>query len=260
MTNYLEKIHSQEKINTAIGVANVVQTAAMNAKLRRLNEAQEESNQIQRQIAQINLYMAEQQKQLVQTSKKSLEEQEKQTKILEIQTTLTQFKIDLDIEEKKQERADKEKISHMMEIVFQTTEDLEEIPSSGNHNIEKFFQIQALIKNCIDAGVATTITDDIKHKQYIKECLNNMNIQKDIVLGKLTEEEKRDLQVLIDILSVDEKKLIHDEQKKIKKINKQLGPVKRKKTLLKKKILQNQEKISELELHLKTLKQTNPKR
>ena len=243
MTNYLEKIHSQEKINTAIGVANVVQTAAMNAKLQRLNEAQEESNQIQRQIAQISLYMAEQQKQLVKISKKNLEEQEKQTKILEIQTMLTQFKIDLDIEEKKQERAHKEKISHMMEIVFQTTEDLEEIPGSGNHNIEKFFQIQALIKNCIDADVATTLIDDIKHKQYIKECLNNMNILKDIVLGKLTEEEKRDLQVLIDILSVDEGNLIHDEQKKLTNINKEYEQKIERVALLKRVVKRNQKKI-----------------
>ena len=141
MTNYLEKIHTQEKINNAIGVANVVQTAAMNAKLQRLNEAQEVSNQIQKQIAQISLYMAEQQRKLVQISKKSLDEQVKQTKILELQTKLTKFKIDFDIAEKKQERADNEKISNMMEIVFQATEDLEEIPSPDSHNIEKFFQI-----------------------------------------------------------------------------------------------------------------------
>ena len=172
MTNYLEKIHTQEKINNAIGVANVVQTAAMNAKLLRLNEAQEVSNQIQKQIAQISLYMAEQQNQLVKISKRNLDEQVKQTKILEIQTKLTQFKIDFDIEEKKQERADNEKISNMMEIVFQATEDLEAIPSSDSHKIEKFFQIQALLKNCIDAGVATNLIDDIQHKKYIKENWN----------------------------------------------------------------------------------------
>ena len=254
MTNYLEKIHTQDKINNAIGVANVVQTAAMNAKLQRLNEAQEVSNQIQKQIAQISLYMEEQQRKLVQISKKSLDEQVKQTKILELQTKLTKFKIDFDIAEKKQERADNEKISNMMEIVFQATEDLEEIPSSDSHNIEKFFQIQALLKNCIDAGVATNLIDDIQHKKYIKGCLNNINTQNDIALNKLTEEEKKDLEVLIDILSADEGKLIKDEQKKITKINKQLEPIKEEKALLKKKIRQNQKAISGHESHKEALK------
>jgi len=254
MTNYLEKIHTQEKINNAIGVANVVQTAAMNAKLLRLNEAQEVSNQIQKQIAQISLYMAEQQNQLVKISKRNLDEQVKQTKILEIQTKLTQFKIDFDIEEKKQERADNEKISNMMEIVFQATEDLEAIPSSDSHKIEKFFQIQALLKNCIDAGVATNLIDDIQHKKYIKECLSNINTQNDAVLNELTEEEKRDLETLIDILSVDEASLIKDEQKKITKINKQLEPLEEEKVLLEKKIRQNQKAISGHESHKKALK------
>ena len=164
--------------------------------------------------------MAEQQNQLVKISKRNLDEQVKQTKILEIQTKLTQFKIDFDIEEKKQERADNEKISNMMEIVFQATEDLEAIPSSDSHKIEKFFQIQALLKNCIDAGVATNLIDDIQHKKYIKECLSNINTQNDAVLNELTEEEKRDLETLIDILSVALASLLIKKKKKITKINK----------------------------------------
>ena len=87
-----------------------------------------------------------------------------------------------------------------------------------------------------------------------------MNIQRDIVLGKLTEEEKRDLEVLIGILSADEEKLIHDEQKKLTNINKEYEQKIERVALLKRVVKRNQKKLSGHELRLKTLKQkqTNP--
>ena len=254
MTNYLQKINTQNQINNALAAVNIVQTRAMNAKLERLNMAQNRSNLIQTRIAQINLHMAVEQKKLTQITKKILDEQVKQTKILEIQTKLAKFKIDFDIEERKQEEANKEKISNMMEVVFQATEDLEKIPGSDKHNIEKFFQIQALLKNCTDAGVATNLIDDIDHKKYIKKCLNEIGAQTNIVMDKLTEVEKRDLETLIDILSKEEAKLIKDEKNKTKKINEKLKPIKKKKTFLTKEIRLNQKEISKINASREALK------
>ena len=247
MTNYLQKLHTQEKINTAIGAVNVVQTAAMNAKLARLTQLQDESNEIQTQIANINLYIAKKQDELIKLSKKNLDEQKKQTKILEIQTNLTKFKIDLDIEERKQEKTIKEKISNMMEVAFQTTEDMMKIRNSNNHKLENFFQIQALLKNCVDAGVATNVIDEIEHKKYIKKCLKSLEEETDRILDGLSEEERKDLDDLIRILSTDEEMIIHGDQKKIKEIKTKVSNFKEKMTLIDQENLKNQDKILKLE-------------
>jgi len=137
MANSLEQIHTQAKINTAIGVVQIAQTAAMNAKLRRLNKAQEESNAIQKQIAQINLYIAEEQRQQTELSTKSLSEQVRQTELQETQVKLSKFKIELDIHEKKEEKAEQrrekaEQIRKEKRIASQ----IKEIKDLKDHNDE----------------------------------------------------------------------------------------------------------------------------
>ena len=246
MANSLEQIHTQAKINTAIGVVQIAQTAAMNAKLRRLNKAQEESNAIQKQIAQINLYIAEEQRQQTELSTKSLSEQVRQTELQETQVKLSKFKIELDIHEKKEEKANKERLSNMMEVVFHAPKELETIKSSEKHKIEKYFEFQTLKINCLMAGVSTEGVDDFESKKYISEFLDLLTDCIDDTL-KLDDEEEKDLIDILDILSVDEEQLINKEKKEIKNIDKELLGVDQEIQEKEKLIKNNEKKIAKLE-------------
>ena len=90
MSNYLQKLHTQEKINTAIGGVQIAQNAAMSNKLAKLHEAQNASNEILKKIGEINLYIAEEQRKQTEISTQSLSAQNKQTAHQKTQDILSQ--------------------------------------------------------------------------------------------------------------------------------------------------------------------------
>ena len=224
MSDLVQKMEQREKFNTALNVVSVAQTAVMTHKLSQLTQAQAESNEISQQIASINTQALAEQKNLAALGKKNLDEQVKQTKILEIQTKLSQFKIEQDFQEKKEEKANKAMLSNMKEVVFQATIELEAINSSDKHKIEKFFQLQTLKTNCLTAGVSTEGVDDFESKKYISDCLAHISTSIDDTM-LMSDDEKKDLEEIFDILSVDEEQIIKDEEVDVKKIDKDLADI-----------------------------------
>ncbi|MDA9785164.1 hypothetical protein N9D45_01610 [Gammaproteobacteria bacterium] len=224
MSDLVKKMEQREKFNTALNVVAVAQTAAMTHKLGQLQQAQTESNQIAEQIVSINTQVLAEQKNLATLGKKNLDEQAKQTKILEIQTKLSQFKIDQDFQEKKEDKASKAMLSNMKEVVFQASIELEAINSSDKHKIEKFFQLQTLKTDCLTAGVSTEGVDDFESKKYISDCLTHITTSIDDTMT-MSDDEKQDLEEILDILSVDEEQVIKDEVVDVKKIEKDLADI-----------------------------------
>ena len=224
MSNYLQKLHTQEKINTAIGAVQIAQNAAMSNKLAKLHEAQNASNEILKKIGEINLYIAEEQRKQTEISTQSLSEQIKQTELQKTQVKLSQYQIQLGIHEKEEEQANKEKLSNMMEVVFHAPKELEAIKSSKKHKIEKYFEFQTLKMNCLMAGVATDRIDDFESKKYISEFFEQLTECIDETL-KLDDEEEKDLIDILSILSVDEENLIKKEKNELKKLDKQIEDI-----------------------------------
>jgi len=144
MSNYLQTIANQDKVNIALNYAQIAQTTAMNGKLEKLQQAQLETANIQKQIVEINTQSLIEQKRLTELGSKQLDEQIKQTKALEIQNNLSRFKIEQDFQEREKAKASKERFSNMMEVVFYAPKELEGINNADNHKIEKFFMLQSL--------------------------------------------------------------------------------------------------------------------
>jgi len=237
MSNYLQTIANQDKVNIALNYAQIAQTTAMNGKLEKLQQAQLETANIQKQIVEINTQSLIEQKRLTELGSKQLDEQIKQTKALEIQNNLSRFKIEQDFQEREKEKASKERFSNMMEVVFYAPKELEGINNAENHKIEKFFMLQSLKTNCLEAGVSTEGVDDFESKKHISDFFENITNSIEHCL-KLNPDEERDLQEILDILSVDEEEGIKKEKKELKIIDAELFSIKRdielKKDLIKK--------------------------
>ena len=238
-------IPNQDKVNVALNYAQIAQTTAMNSKLEKLQQAQLETANIQKQIVEINTQSLIEQKRLTELGSKQLDEQIKQTKALEIQNNLSRFKIEQDFQEREKEKASKERFSNMMEVVFYAPKELEGINNADNHKIEKFFMLQSLKNNCLEAGVSTEGVDDLESKKHISDFLENITNSIDHCL-KLNPDEERDLEEILDILSEDEEGEIKIASKEMKAIVKESLEIKTTINEKKHRLKKNEEKIRHL--------------
>ena len=135
-------------------------------------------------------------------------EQKKSNILIMADSEREKFQFELLRNERKLEKLEEQKFKNMHEVLFQVSEDLADIPNSPKHKIEIFFQLESLLANCKDAGVATDQVVDLDLKKKIDDTYKNIEAEINDCLSKLSAEENEDLGDILDILSEDEESSI----------------------------------------------------
>ena len=151
------------------------------------------------------------------TLQESVIESKKQTIQNMVREEREKFQFALLQNEKKLEKLEEQKFKNMHEVLFQVSEDLADIPNSPKHKIEIFFQLESLLANCKDAGIATDQVLDLDLKKKIDDTYENIESEINDCLTKLSDEENEDLGDILDILIEDEESLIAIEEVVIEK-------------------------------------------
>ncbi len=139
-------------------------------------------------------------------------EQKKSNILIMADSEREKFQFELLRNERKLEKLEEQKFKNMHEVLFQVSEDLADIPNSPKHKIEIFFQLESLLANCKDAGVATDQVVDLNLKKKIDDTYKNIEAEINDCLSKLSAEENEDLGDILDILSEDEESSIALEE------------------------------------------------
>lgn len=139
-------------------------------------------------------------------------EQKKSNILIMADSEREKFQFELLRNERKLEKLEEQKFKNMHEVLFQVSEDLADIPNSPKHKIEIFFQLESLLANCKDAGVATDQVVDLDLKKKIDDTYKNIEAEINDCLSKLSVEENEDLGDILDILSEDEESSIALEE------------------------------------------------
>ena len=139
-------------------------------------------------------------------------EQKKSNILIMADSEREKFQFELLRNEKKLERLEEQRFKNMHEVLFQVSEDLADIPNSPKHKIEIFFQLESLLANCKDAGIATDQVVDLDLKKKIDDTYKNIEAEITDCLSKLSAEENEDLGDILDILSEDEESSIAAEE------------------------------------------------
>ena len=234
------KLITTQNLNLAVNALNLVQSREMNKKLNSLIDVNKKSNSIQKKNVETNKKILSSQKELEKLNTKSLKLQgrqvdaienqtkmqafqfEKQNKMKELQIKIQTFEIQRQETESLIKKIKKEKLSNMMEVVFNAPKEIETIMLSNKHNIEKLFQLKSIEVNCKNAGVATDQVDDFSHKKFISDFQEKLKASIKETL-KLNSEEKEDLKAILGILSIDEEIKIQEYRKEIEIIEKKLN-------------------------------------
>ena len=139
-------------------------------------------------------------------------EQKKSNILIMADSEREKFQFELLRNEKKLERLEEQRFKNMHEVLFHVSEDLADIPNSPKHKIEIFFQLESLLANCKDAGIATDQVVDLDLKKKIDDTYKNIEAEINDCLSKLSAEENEDLGDILDILSEDEESSIAAEE------------------------------------------------
>ena len=161
-----------------------------------------------REVAQLQQTMNRHLSGIDKTNREILIENKKQNILIMADSEREKFQFALLQNEKKLEKLEEQKLKNMHEVLFQVSEDLVDIPNSPKHKIEIFFQLESLLANCKDAGIATDQVLDLDLKKKIDDTYKNIESEINDCLTKLSDEENEDLGDILDILIEDEESLI----------------------------------------------------
>ena len=248
MQNYHEKVIRNQRFQSAMSAAAVAQSAKTNRTLTEMKAQNAEQTRLQRENVKLNqgiLYTSQvgnqlSEKQIQATEKQTYEiilevaalqqatnqilraversnheiliEQKKSNILIMADSEREKFQFELLRNEKKLERLEEQRFKNMHEVLFQVSEDLADIPNSPKHKIEIFFQLESLLANCKDAGIATDQVVDLDLKKKIDDTYKNIEAEINDCLSKLSAEENEDLGDILDILSEDEESSIAAEE------------------------------------------------
>ena len=196
-------------------VGNQLSEKQIQATEKQTYKITEEQQKIRRAISEVAA-LQQATNQILRTVERSnheiLIEQKKSNILIMADSEREKFQFELLRNEKKLERLEEQRFKNMHEVLFQVSEDLADIPNSPKHKIEIFFQLESLLANCKDAGIATDQVVDLDLKKKIDDTYKNIEAEINDCLSKLSAEENEDLGDILDILSEDEESSIAAEE------------------------------------------------
>ena len=196
-------------------VGNQLAEKQIQATVKQTHEITLEQQKIRRAISEVAA-LQQATNQILSAVERSnheiLIEQKKSNILIMADSEREKFQFELLRNEKKLERLEEQRFKNMHEVLFQVSEDLADIPNSPKHKIEIFFQLESLLANCKDAGIATDQVVDLDLKKKIDDTYKNIEAEINDCLSKLSAEENEDLGDILDILSEDEESSIAAEE------------------------------------------------
>ena len=196
-------------------VGNQLSEKQIQATEKQTYKITEEQQKIRRAISEVAALQQATNQILIAVERSNHEiliEQKKSNILIMADSEREKFQFELLRNEKKLERLEEQRFKNMHEVLFQVSEDLADIPNSPKHKIEIFFQLESLLANCKDAGIATDQVVDLDLKKKIDDTYKNIEAEINDCLSKLSAEENEDLGDILDILSEDEESSIAAEE------------------------------------------------
>jgi hypothetical protein len=117
---------------------------------------------------------------------------------------------------KSDEREQAKRLSLAKQVLFEVKSDLLKIRGSNRAKLDIFFNVQSLRLLVDSSGISPTITTDFQEKEYIKEVFDLMDEMSSVEL--FSEEEKKDLISIADILADDEEQVIQEKHQRLQLI------------------------------------------
>ena len=149
------------------------------------------------------------QSQLLEEDKQRNFELQKQSRMQEEQLREQRRKIRL--EEEKQEKEERDIELHKMkrEVFFDLSEELNEVKKNKKTKLEKHFILASMQANLQKYKISSSMTDDFQEKKVIKDFITNLNDYSNVIWKSFGDNEKKDYEIILDILGVNEEEKIN---------------------------------------------------
>lgn len=136
-------------------------------------------------------------------------ELQKQSRMQEEQLREQRRKIRL--EEEKQEKKEQEiKLNKMKrEVFFDLSEELDEVKKNKKTKLENYFILASMQTNLQKYNISSSMTDDFQEKKVIKDFITNLNDYSNVTWSSFSDNEKKDYEIILDILEVNEEEKIN---------------------------------------------------
>ena len=248
---------------------NGTKQAAEARKLRQLQAEQLQEMKLQSDLKsesnKLKMEAVLLQRQSNEIQNMQLQELERQTRQMEINNQIAEnrHKLELIKHENKELRIrikenHKDIESRRRDCIFNVKKDLENINNSWDTKVEKVIQIINHIASIKDLGISTKLSNSFDDKNLIYSTNEDLKSKLKKLLSQLSEEEKEDILAIVQILQVDEEKLIFNAKFDLKEINKKINSNQRKLTRLENKEDALSSELVALEKNLRRRKLNEP--
>jgi len=123
--------------------------------------------------------------------------------------SIANLKVNLAIYEKLQKKeAEEKKIKLLKDIFFQISEEMEEIEENKSYPLEKYFLFLSLKAELEKNEIDTSLADDLSEKKMISSTTKTLNKTIEKLDEKFNKQERKDQELILNILEVDEEKQI----------------------------------------------------
>ena len=149
------------------------------------------------------------QSQLLEGDKQRNFELQKQSRMQEEQ--LREQKQKILLEKQKQEKDERDIELHKMkrEVFFDLSEELNEVKKNKKTKLEKHFILASMQANLQKYKISSSMTDDFQEKKVIKDFITNLNDYSNVIWKSFGDNEKKDYEIILDILGVNEEEKIN---------------------------------------------------
>jgi len=115
------------------------------------------------------------------------------------------------LEKQKQEKEERDIELHKMkrEVFFDLSEELNEVKKNKKTKLEKHFILASMQTNLQKYNISSSMTDDFQEKKVIKDFITNLNDYSNVIWKSFGDNEKKDYEIILDILEVNEEKKIN---------------------------------------------------
>ena len=123
--------------------------------------------------------------------------------------SIANLKVNLAIYKNLQKKeAEEKKIKLLKDIFFQISEEMEEVEENKSYPLEKYFLFLSLKAELEKNEIDTSLADDLSEKKMISSTTKTLNKTIENLDKKFNKQERKDQELILNILEVDEEKQI----------------------------------------------------
>ncbi|MDC0178508.1 hypothetical protein OAI75_01790 [Woeseiaceae bacterium] len=226
MASNLQSSTNLEKAQLAASAIQIRQNQLIRQGIDNLAVLQTGSLIIETQILDINAAQLKLQAASFKLQKNfyqdTLKEQKRQTELAETQAHLLELQTDEARLEREEKKAGKERTKILNELLFQSKREADRIKGNRQHKVQNFFELNHLLASLTNAGVSTEMVDNFGEKAFVAGAFDQIAEAIELLTQSFDSDEAEDVAAIIEILAVDEKQLVKEKTKELKKIERRL--------------------------------------